>query len=171
MKTEIKYALIYVFASFIWDCIEYAAGLHSARIDIHPYFVTPFFIILTIGIFIFAIREKRQEPGGNITFVKAFITGMIITFLIILFNPFFLYAYSHYVNIDFYNAFIQYEVRSGKSTLKEAEEYYNFLNFVVRGSLYRLIMGLLAALLVSIFIKKSSRNTIKEAELSAKSGF
>ena len=155
MKTEIKYALIFVIISFVWNIIEFVAGLHSTYINIHPYFVTPFFIILTAAIYICALTAKRKELGGKITFGKAFITGMIITLFILILNPVFQYIYSEFINPNFYNAFIQYDVSTGKLTKQEAEDYYNFKNFIFRGSIYRFIMSLAATIIISIFLKKN----------------
>ncbi|MEO8211205.1 MAG: DUF4199 domain-containing protein [bacterium] len=154
MKTEIKYAVIFVIASFIWNCIEYVAGLQSSYINLHPFFVTPFFILLTILIYLFALREKRAVLGGKITFGKAFVTGIIISIFIIILNPVFLYIFSHYINLNFFDAFSRHEVVSGKSTKEEADEYFNFTNFLFRGSAYRLVMGIVATLFISFFMKK-----------------
>ncbi|MEO8665281.1 MAG: DUF4199 domain-containing protein [Ignavibacteria bacterium] len=154
MKTEIKFALIFVILSFIWNIIEYAAGLHSTHISIHPYFVTPFFIILTVVIYLLAIREKRKNSGGQITFSKAFMTGVMLTFFIIILNPAFQYIYSEFINTNFYSAFIQNDVATGKLTRQDAEDYYNFKNFIVRGSVYRIIMSISATLIIAVFIKK-----------------
>lgn len=154
MKTEIKYALIFVIISFLWNCLEFLTGLQSYYINLHPYFVTPFFIILTILIYYFAIQEKRKSLDGKITFGKAFVTGLIISIFIFILNPLFLYIFTNFINQDFFNSFINHEVSSGKSTAKEAAEYFNLQNFLIRGSIYRLIMGITATLFISIFIKK-----------------
>ncbi|MEO8446199.1 MAG: DUF4199 domain-containing protein [bacterium] len=154
MKTEIKFAVIFVIISFIWNIIEFVAGLHSTYISIHPYFVTPFFLILTTAIYTLALREKRKELNGKITFGKAIMTGVILTLFIIILNPAFQYIFAQFINPDFYSAFIRNDSATGKMSREEAEEYYNFSNFVLRGSLYRFIMGLVATLIIYLFMKK-----------------
>lgn len=160
MKTEFKFALIFLIVSFIWNIIEFIAGLHSAYISFHPYFVTPFFLILAAVIYTLALRKKRHDLGGKITFGKALMTGIVMTLFIIILNPFFQYVFSQFINPDFYNAFIRNDSSSGKMSLQEAEDYYNFSNFVIRGSIYRFIMGVSATILIYLFMKKdvSSRN-------------
>jgi len=156
MKTEIKFAIIFVLISFIGNCIEFATGLQSTNIHLHPFFVTPFFIILIALIYLLALREKRNELGGKITFRKALLSGTILTLFITILNPFFLYIFSHFINPDFFDAFARYEVMTGKSTKQEAEDYFNFANFLIRGSIYRLIMGITATLIITVFLKKDA---------------
>jgi hypothetical protein len=155
MKTELKYAVIFIVASFLWNCLEFAAGLQGKYINIHPYFVTSFFIILTASVYYFAIREKRAGLYGRITFAKAFITGLVLTIFILILNPFALYVFSTFVNTDFYNAFIQHDIMTGKYSPQEAYNYYNIKNFIIQGSLYRFIMGLLASIIISFILKKT----------------
>jgi len=154
MKTEIKFAIIFVIISFIWNCIEFATGLQSTYINLHPFFVTPFFIILIVLIYLFALREKRNELGGKLTLGRAIMTGAILSLFITILNPLFLYIFSHFINPDFFDAFSRHEVMAGKSSTQEAEDYFNFKNFLIRGSIYRLVMGIAATVIISVFLKK-----------------
>lgn len=149
MKTEIKYALIFVGASFLWNCLEFAVGLQGKHIDIHPYFVTSFFILLTAMVYYLAITEKRRKNAGRITFLKAFVAGMLLTSFILILNPLSLYIFSTFVNTDFYSAFIQHDVLTGKYSPQEANDYYNLKNFIIQGTIYRFIMGLIATIIIS----------------------
>lgn len=155
MKTELKYAVFFVTASFLWNCLEFAVGLQGKHIDIHPYFVTSFFIILTAVVYYLAINEKRSRNLGRITFFKAFVCGMLLTSFILILNPAALYLFSTFVNTDFYTAFIQHDILTGKYSPQEATEYYNLKNFIIQGTIYRFIMGLIATIIISsiLFLK------------------
>lgn len=131
MKTEFKFAIIYVVISFLWNCLEYFAGLQDKYIDIHPYFVIPFYLLLTVIIYYLNIREKRWRNYRRISFIQAFGSGVLLSILIIILNPFLLYIFGKFINPEFYNSFIQYEIISGKMTPNEAAEYYNIANFIV----------------------------------------
>jgi len=157
MKTELKYAVIFVAASFLWNCLEFAVGLQGKHIDIHPYFVTTFFIVLTGLVYYLAITEKRGSLLGRITFLKAFVSGMLLTSFILILNPISLYIFSTFVNTDFYTAFIQHDVLTGKYSPQEANDYYNLKNFIVQGTIYRFIMGLVATIIVSLIVKKNTK--------------
>jgi len=153
MKTELKYAVIFVFLSLAWNCLEFFAGLQDKYIELHPYFVTPFFILMTSVIYYLAIREKKWIQYRRITFIQGLITGMRLTLFILLLNPAALYLFSEFINPNFYNAFIQHDVLSGKMTQAEAADYYNLYNFIKVGTLYRFIMGILATAIISFFLR------------------
>jgi len=155
MKTEIKFAFLYVIASFIWSCLEYLTGLESTHINLHPYFVTPFYVLLTAVIYVLAIREKRANHGGSISFSKALVTGIILSVFILALNPISFYVFNRFINPNFFKDFGEYKVRTGNMTKDAAEAYYNFYNLLIRGSIYRLVMGIVATLLTSWLIKKN----------------
>lgn len=155
MKTEIKFAILYVLASFIWSCIEYLTGLESTHINLHPYFVTPFYILLTAVIYVLAVREKRASLGGRITFSKAVVTGIILSLLILVLNPISFYVFNTFINPDFFKDFAQYKIHTENMTKESADAYYNFNNLLIRGSLYRCVMGIVATFLTSWFSKKN----------------
>jgi hypothetical protein len=157
MKIEIKYAFIYVAVSFVWNCVEYMTGLQKQYIHLHPYFVTPFFIILTVIIYYWALNGKRAKFYGKLTFSRAFFTGFLLTVFILIFNPLFLYIFYLYVNPDFLNSFILHDISAGSKTPAEANQYYTIDNFIVRGSVYRAVMGLAATVLIFLFMKKDTR--------------
>jgi hypothetical protein len=53
--------------------------------------------------------------------------------------------------------FILYDVTSGIRTPEEASQYYTLSNFIARGTIYRLIMGLAATIIIYAFMKKDVR--------------
>lgn len=146
---------MYVIASFIWSCIEYLSGLETTHINLHPYFVTPFYILLTAAIYILAVREKRASLGGSITFGKAMRTGIVLSLFIFLLNPVSFYVFNTFVNPNFFTDFAQYKMQTEIITKESADAYYNFNNLLIRGSIYRFVMGIVATVLTSWFIGKN----------------
>src|SRR5690349_19191756 len=98
MRTELKYAAIFVIISFFWNCLEYITGLQGRYINYHPYFVTTFFILMTLIIYYLAIKEKRRVLRGEITFSRAILTGFLLTIFILILNPLFMYIFSEFIN-------------------------------------------------------------------------
>jgi hypothetical protein len=166
MKTEIKFAILYVVASFLWSCIEYFTGLESTHINLHPYFVTPFYVLLTAVIYILALREKRAILGGKVTFGKAFATGIILSVFILVLNPVSFYLFNTFINPGFFKDFALYKIQTENMTRAAADAYYNFNNLLIRGSLYRLVMGIVATILISSFIKKNVTKELRHSEQS-----
>jgi hypothetical protein len=155
MKTELKYAAIYVIASFVWSCLEYLTGLQSTRIGLHPYFVTPFYILLTAVIYYLAIREKRASLSGKITFGKGLLTGLILSGMILLLNPIAFYVFNTFVNPNFFSDLARYKLEAENMPRAEAEAYYTFNNLLIQGSIYRLIMGIIATLITSFLLRRN----------------
>lgn len=158
MKTLVKFALIFVVLSFIWNCAEYAMGLHDDHINIHPYFVTPFFLIMTAVIYYFALSSKRDENKGSITFSQLFLAGLVLTIFILILNPVFLYIFYKFINPEFFNSYIAYDTLSGKMSIQEASDYYNMRNFILRGSIYRFIIGIVATVIIYFFMKRTLKS-------------
>jgi hypothetical protein len=155
MKTELKFAVIYVVASFVWSCVEYLTGLQSTRIGLHPYFVTPFYILLTGAVYYLAIREKRASLSGKLGFGKALVTGLILSVLILALNPIAFYIFNTFVNPEFFRDMGRYKIETENMPREIAEGYYNFNNLLVQGSIYRLVMGLIATFITSWLMKKA----------------
>lgn len=112
MSNAIKYALIYVIAAFAWSCVEYLTGLQPTRIALHPYFVTPFYLLLTGVIYYLAVKEKRASDGGKIGFGKIVVFGMTLTGLILVLNLVHFYVFNKLINPDFFPAMARHAVET-----------------------------------------------------------
>ena len=150
----LKYAIIYVVAAFVWSCVEYFTGLQSTRVALHPYFVTPFYFLLTGVIYYLAIREKRALEGGKIGFGNIFVFGLILTGLILVLNLVQFYAFNTLINPDFYPTLARHAVETANVPALEAERYYSFRNLLIQGSIYRAVMGVIATLITAFTMKR-----------------
>ena len=82
LKTEIKWAFIFILALLTWTLIEMLSGLHSSRIHLHPY-VTNLFAIVAIVIYVKALKDKRNHDfNGQLTYKEGLISGCIITVIV-----------------------------------------------------------------------------------------
>jgi hypothetical protein len=155
MKTELKYAILYVIAAFAWSCIEFLTGLQSTRIALHPYFVTPFYLLLTAIIYYLAIREKRARLAGRLSFGQGLATGGLLTVLILVLNAVAFYVFNTFVNPNFFADFARFKIETEHIEREVAEAYYSFNNLLLRGSTYRAVMGLIATGLFSWWLRTS----------------
>ena len=155
MKTALKFAIIYVVAAFLWSCVEYFTGLQSTRIALHPYFVTPYYLLLTGVIYYLAVREKRESEGGKIDFGKILVFGLMLTGLILVLNLIQFYAFNTFINPDFYPALARHAVVTTNMPAPEAEQYYSFRNLLIQGSIYRAVMGVVATLITALTMKRA----------------
>jgi hypothetical protein len=154
MWTELKFAIVYVVAAFVWSYFEYLSGLQSSRIALHPYFVTPFYVLLTGVIYYFASREKRVRAGGKIGFGQILLSGLLLTLLILVLNLIPFYIFNTFVNPDFFAALARQAVDNGDMTVAAANEYYSFRNLLIQGSIYRAVMGIAASLLMALVMRR-----------------
>lgn len=161
MSNAIKYALIYVIAAFAWSCVEYLTGLQSTRIALHPYFVTPFYLLLTGVIYYLAVKEKRASDGGKIGFGKIVVFGMTLTGLILVLNLVHFYVFNKLINPDFFPAMARHAVETTNIAPADAEKYYSFNNLLVQGSIYRAVMGIVATLITAFTMKSSPKRKSK----------
>ena len=154
-KTEIKWGIIFVLATLIWNFLEKSLGFHGENIEQHPV-VTNFFFIPAILIYVLGIREKREKDlGGNMTFKQGFIAGMIITLVVTVFTPLTQYLASTVISPDYFQNAIDYSVDSGESTLEEAQAFFNLQSYMIMSIIFAPVVGTLTSLVVAFFMKKS----------------
>lgn len=154
-KTEIKWGIIFVLATLIWNFLEKSLGFHGENIAQHPV-VTNFFMIPAILIYVLGIREKREKDlGGTMTFKEGFIAGMIITLVVTVFTPLTQYLASTVISPDYFQNAIDYSVSSGESTLEEAQAFFNLQSYMIISIIFAPVVGTLTSLAVAYFMKKS----------------
>lgn len=154
-KTEIKWGIIFVLATLIWNFLEKSLGFHGENIEQHPV-VTNFFFIPAILIYVLGIREKREKDlGGTMTFKEGFIAGMIITLVVTVFTPLTQYLASTVISPDYFQNAIDFSVESGESTLEEAQAFFNLQSYMIMSIIFAPVVGTLTSLVVAFFMKKS----------------
>lgn len=151
-KLEIKWGLIFTVAALIWMVFEKLMGWHDENIEMHPY-MTNIFAIVAIGVFVFALRAKRRQLGGSITWKEGFVTGILISVVVALLSPLAQWITSTVISPGFFPNAIKYAVEHGKSTQAEAEAYFNLKSYIIQGSLGGLVMGVATSAIVAFFIK------------------
>lgn len=60
IKLELRWAVIFTLAMWVWMLIERLFGLHSTRIEEHAIY-TNVFAIVAITIYVLALRDKRDR--------------------------------------------------------------------------------------------------------------
>lgn len=151
---EIKWALIFAGATLLWMLIEKLMGWHGANIEMHPV-MTNIFAIVAIGVYVLAIRDKRNKLGGVISWKEGMISGALITVFVAILSPLTQYIVHHVISPDFFANAIDFAVQSGQATQSDAEAYFNFGNYVKVSTIGALVMGLLTSAIVSFVLKKT----------------
>lgn len=154
-KTEIKWGIIFVLTTLIWNFLEKSLGFHGENIAQHAV-VSNFFMIPAFFIYVLGIREKREKDlGGTMTFKQGFIAGMIITLVVTVFTPLTQYLVSTVITPDYFQNKIDYSVEIETYTQEEAENVFNLQSYMVQSTLLAPAIGAVTSLLVALFMKKS----------------
>lgn len=150
---EIKWAILYAMMTLIWMFLEMLFGLHDKHIDKQDIAKTLIFIPI-IAIYVFALRDKRNNYySGVITYKQGFITGLIITLIIVFLSPLTQIITSNIITPEFFHNAIKCVVNEGLMSQEEAEKYFSLRNYIIQGIIGSAIIGLLTSAIVAIFIR------------------
>lgn len=151
---EIKWALIFISMMLLWMVMERMIGLHDTRIELHQV-ITNFVAIPAILIYILALTDKRKNfYGGVMTYKQGFISGVVITGIVTLFSPLTQYFTLTVITPDFFNNMIEYSVSHGHTTRQEAETYLNMKSYIIQGTIFTPVMGIITTAIVALFARK-----------------
>lgn len=152
--TEIKWGLIFTIVALLWMVFERLMGWHGENIDQHAT-MTNLFAIPAIIIYVLALLDKRKRDyGGIMTWTQGFISGLIITVVVVILSPLAQYLTHTVITPEYFPNVIEYAVNSGSSTREEAEAYFTLNNYMLQSAIGGLIMGVVTSAIVAIFTKK-----------------
>ena len=157
IKTEIKWALIFVGMSLLWMVLEKLVGLHGTHIDKHMY-LTNLFAIPAIVVYVLALKDKKNKDyKGEMTYKQGLVSGLIITAIVALFAPLTQWITSTWITPEYFPNVIAYSVESGYYTsLEEAEAYFNLENYMFQSVVGAIVMGVLTSAIVAFFVRTKS---------------
>ena len=158
IKTELKWALIFVAVSLLWMLLEKLSGLHSTHIDKHMY-LTNLFAIPAIMVYVLALKDKKKNfYNGQMTYKQGFLSGFIITMIVALLAPLTQWITSTVITPEYFPNVIAYSVETGyHSSLEEAEAYFNLKNYMVQSVIGALVMGIITTAVVALFVRSKSQ--------------
>lgn len=153
-KIEIKWAFIFIIVSLLWMLFEKLIGLHSIHIDKHQY-LTMLFMIPAIWIYVLALKDKKKNYyNGNMSFGQGFLSGLIISIIVMIFSPLTQWITSVIITPEYFPNVIEYSLKSGYyKTREEAEAYFSLRNYIIQGLVGSILMGAITSLVVAFFVK------------------
>jgi hypothetical protein len=160
-KIELKWALIYCVMVLLWMTLEVMLGLHSEHIDLHLV-TTMFFLVPMIILYIFALLDKKKNYyDGNMTYMKGFATGVIITVIIVLLSPLTQYITTKFITPDFFANAIEYATSTGHMTQVQAQKHFNLTNYMIQGFFGSLVVGIVFSAIIAIFTRTKSETNVQ----------
>lgn len=153
-KIEIKWAFAFALVTLIWMVLEKVTGLHGTHIDYHLY-LTNLFALPAIYVYVLALKDKKNNfYNGRMTFFQGLISGTIITAIVVLLTPATQWIISYVITPDYFPNVIKRSVELGYYESEAmAQQYFNYKNYAVNGSVGALIMGILTTIIVMLFLR------------------
>ncbi|NBC65313.1 MAG: DUF4199 family protein [Bacteroidetes bacterium] len=152
--TEIKWGLIFTIVTLLWMVFERMMGWHGENIARHAT-MTNLFAIPAIVVYVIALLDKRKNDlGGIMTWGQGFISGLIITLVVVVLSPIAQYLTHTIISPEYFANVIEYAVSEAQMTREEAEGYFSLNNYMMQSAIGGLIMGIITSAVVAFFVKK-----------------
>ncbi|MDT0678183.1 DUF4199 domain-containing protein [Autumnicola musiva] len=151
---EIKWGIIFSFASLLWMMFEKRMGWHDELIAKHPIY-TNLFGLVAIALFLFALYDKRKHfYGGRMSWSQGFVSGIVLTIVITLLTPLMQYITNAWITPDYFENVINYTVATGQMQRSAAEEYFNMKSYIIMGIFSALAMGVVTSAIVALILRR-----------------
>ncbi|MDX5338977.1 MAG: DUF4199 domain-containing protein [Cyclobacteriaceae bacterium] len=155
-KIEIKWGVLFALSGLVWMILEKSLGWHDVHIDKHATY-TLLFAPIAIAIYVFAlIDKKRNFYKGKMTYVQGFVSGLIITLVVVILSPLSQYITSAYISPEFFSNMIQYAVETGVLSQEAAEANFNLSSYMVQAMVGAAVMGLITSAIVALFVRSKA---------------
>lgn len=153
IRIEIKWGVLFILVGLIWMVFEKTMGWHDVHIDKHATYsmlIAP----IAIAIYVFALLDKKRNfYGGNMSYKQGFISGLIITLVVVILSPLSQYITSTYITPEYFDNVIAYSVSTGEMDQQAAEEYFNLKSYLIQSVIGAAVMGLITTAVVAVFVR------------------
>ncbi|CAH0998790.1 hypothetical protein LEM8419_00125 [Neolewinella maritima] len=153
-RIEIKWALIFVAMTLVWVGLERAVGLHGPHIDRHVVF-TNFIALPAVAIYVLALIDKRRHYySGRMTYRQGFLTGAVITGIIVFLSPLTQWLVQRVISPDYFPNMIAYAVEAGHASRVDAEANFQLGSYILQAAVGSLVLGLMTTAVVAWFTRR-----------------
>ncbi|MGG7036894.1 MAG: DUF4199 domain-containing protein [Flavobacterium sp.] len=150
---EIKWAIRFTLLVLTWSIAEKLTGLHDAYISKYWLYSNLFAIPAVIFYFLALNEKKKYFFNGNITWQQGFVSGVVLSFLIALLNPFAQYVIYSSITPHFFENIIEYKLKNTRISAQSLQAVFNLTTQILQTTFGSLSMGIITGALVSLFIK------------------
>lgn len=152
-KIEIKWGLLFILSGLIWMILEKSLGWHDALLEKHATY-TLFYAPIAIAIYVFALLDKKRNfYQGRMNYLQGFISGLIITLVVVILTPLSQYISHEYISPEYFPNIIKLSVESGQMTQEEAEGHFTLMNYIHQSLIFAAFMGVITSAVVAIFTR------------------
>ena len=152
IKLELKWALIFTVVALLWMVLEKAMGWHGPKIDQHAT-LTNLFAIPAIALYVFALRDKKASLGGQMTWKQGFISGLVISLIIMVLTPLTQYITHAVITPEYFENAINYAVENEGKTRGEASAFFNLINYILYATISAPVFGAITSAIVALILR------------------
>lgn len=153
MKSEFKWAALMSALLLLWLTTLKFLGLQEPeRIEVFVLVVNAYYLLL-FGMYILAIRERKNKQRGYISRRDAFLTGLLITLFLVVLSPLNMAIFYYLINPNFFRAMIEFNVANGM-TEQVAQNDYNLSNYIFTSMLMNFIAGGVFSAIGALLLQK-----------------
>ena len=153
IKIEIKWGLLFILSGLIWMILEKSLGWHDALLEKHATY-TLFYAPIAIAIYVLAhLDKKRNFYQGRMNYLQGFISGLIITLVVVILTPLSQYISHEYISPEYFPNIIKLSVESGQMTQEEAEGHFTLMSYIHQSLIFAAFMGVITSAVVAIFTR------------------
>lgn len=158
-EIELKWATAFTAFSIIWVYFEKYLGYHDEFVNSQAIF--SFWLLIPQALFyVIAIRQKREKYyNGEITWQKAFISGVVLSAIIAGLSPAAIYIMLEVVSPDFLANIVEVKAEQGMPR-EGAAQLYNLNSMVTQAIFNNLASGVLFSAIIALFLKNKSSKLI-----------
>lgn len=156
IKLEIYWGFYLAFTFILWMQLEKWLGFHSEKLFLQPIFSILISIPFSVLYYLALHLKKEKDYNKVITFQQSFLSSLLITGVFALFLPAALYFSLKYISPDLIDNFVSATIKTGKTTLEEAQSYYSFKSLLLMNYSSLLPIGIIIGYIVS------KKNAIKK---------
>ncbi len=156
IQTEIKWGLIFSLSGLLWMIFEKSLGMHDEHLEQHANF-TLWYAPIAIAIYILALRDKKRTAyQGQMNYLKGFISGLIMTLIVMILTPLSQYISHEFISPEYFPNIIRLTVEKGQMTQKEAEAHFTLIGYIHQSLIFAAFMGVMTSALGALLTR--SRN-------------
>ncbi|MEM9929242.1 MAG: DUF4199 domain-containing protein [Bacteroidota bacterium] len=153
LKHALKWGIIFTIAGLAWMVLEKTMGWHDEKIAQHPTY-TNIFAVVAIAVYVFALRDKRKELGGTMSWKQGFIAGVLVSVVVAVLSPLAQWITYSFISPDYFANAQAYSVSTGKVTQEQAESFFNLRSYILQASIFGLVVGVITSAIVALFVRR-----------------
>ena len=156
IQTEIKWGFIFTLSGLIWMIFEKSMGMHDEHLEQHANF-TLWYAPIAIMIYVLALRDKKRTfYHGRMTYLQGFISGLIMTLVVLILTPFSQYISHEFISPQYFPNIIRLSVEKGQMTQEEAEAHFTLMGYIQQSLIFAAFMGVLTSAMVALLTRSKN---------------